>query len=482
MPKHQTTKEANQLLLEGSLALAQIENSGVRVDAKYLDQAIKQVDSDIADMEKELDDDREVMPVWKERYGHKMSLGSPAQLETILFDDMGYQSKGMTKNNKRRRTDKEALELVDLDFVKTYIRWREYGKARSTYLIGLKREIVERDGNWYVHPSYNLNTTISFRSSANMLNFQNQPARNPEIAEMIRKCYIPRKGRLFGEPDYAQIEVRVPAAITGDKELRRYVLDPDSDMHRDQACNVFKIPASEVDRKTARATTKNNFVFASFYGAAPANCARRIWEDIDRFQIKTMSGIPMKDHLRKKGITELGDTDIQASPEPGTFAHHIGLCQDKLWKRFSGYDQWREDGYQKYLREGSIACVTGFAWHDIAPKNEVMNRLIQGPAFHCTLWSLIRILPRLRKYKLKTLVIGEIHDSLQLDIVPSEVQDVLDIVVSIMTKELPKAWKWLNSIPLEVECDISPVNKSWFHKKPWYKEAGLWQPKEKKVA
>lgn len=454
------------------IALAQVESAGIRVDAAYLDTALDSTAKSIKEMELELQNDKEVYPVWKRGFGAKLNLGSRPQLAKVVFDLMKQTSKGVTKTG-RKRTDKEALELVELPFVRTFVRLEEYKKARSTYLVGLKKELAERDGYWFVHPFFNLNTVISYRSSSNAPNFQNQPARNPEIAEMIRKCYIPRKGRHFVEVDYAQIEVRVPAALTGDQELKRYVLDKSTDMHRDQACAVFKIPPEEVNRKTARSTAKNNFVFASFYGAAGANCARKIWEDIDRFNIQTMSGVPMKKHLARKGIKELGDFDLKAIPKPGTFVHHVKQCQDALWQRFKGYADWRQKQYEKYLRQGFLRMVTGFLFDGIGPKNEVTNYLIQGPAFHCTLWSLIEINKQIRKYKMKTKVIGEIHDSLQGDSPPKELNDFNDICVEVMTEKLPKVWSWL-SVPLEVEVEVAPLNKSWFYKKEWCRDSDGW--------
>lgn len=473
MKLHQTTAAARELFRRGAITLAEIEHNGVRVDRPYLEGAISTTQQAIDDMQRQLREDKQVYPEWRQRFGRKMKMGSRDQLATVLFDILGQKSKGETKTG-RRRTDKEALELVDLSFVRTFVKCEEYKKALSTYLIGLQRELVKHaDGCWYVHPSFNLNTVISYRSSANLPNFQNQPARNPEIAAMIRQCYIPRKGHHFCEVDYGQIEVGVPAAITGDKELRRYFCDPKADMHLDQACSVFMLPAAEIQRKTARATTKNNFVFASFYGAAAANCARRIWEDIDRFDIKTVSGVPMKQHLRSKGIKSLGDYDLKAVPQKGTFVYHVKQCQEALWQRFHGYAEWKERIYRQYLRDGGMTFVTGFAFNGIGPKNEVTNYPIQGPAFHCTLWSLNRLVPLMKKYKFKTCIVGEIHDSIQPDTHPKELNDVLDLCRQVMTKDIAKAWDWI-TVPLKVEAEVAPLNKAWLFKKEWVETNGVW--------
>jgi DNA polymerase I-like protein with 3'-5' exonuclease and polymerase domains len=479
MRRPQTSPEFHQLFLEGSLALAELEHQGMRIDKLYLDEAIVTTGKKIRRMEQELREDKDVFPVWQRTYGEKLNFGSRDQLAKVLFGEMKYSARGTTKGDRRESTSKKTLELIDQPFVKKYIKLEEFTKARSTYLVGLRRESVERDGYWWVHPSFNLNTVITMRSSSNGPNVQNQPKLNTDIAELVRRCFIARKGMYFVEPDFSQHEVRIGQIITGDKELKRYLEDPESDMHRDQSRAVFIIPEDEeVEKKAVRSWIKNDFVFATFYGSAAVNCARNLWDDIDLFNMRTISGVPMKKHLAKKGITELGDCDYKAEPGPHTFAHHVKKCQANLWRRFRGYDQWRTSMYEDYQRRGYTKTQTGFVFDGIASKNEVANLDPQGSAFHCLVWVLIRVIRKLKKYKMKSVLIAEIHDSIPSNSPPKELNDFLDICYETMVVELPKAWRWITA-PLGMGVEIAPLGKSWYDLEEWVNKNGVWQPKGK---
>ena len=78
---------------------------------------------------------------------------------------------------------------------------------------------------------------------------------------------------------------------------------------------------------------------------------------------------------------------------------------------------------------------------------------------------------------MKTKLVGQIHDSLILDIPPKEIQNILEICHKVMTRDLPKHWDWI-CVPLEVEAEVSPINKSWFDKRQWIPDdSGIWSPK-----
>ena len=97
-------------------------------------------------------------------------------------------------------------------------------------------------------------------------------------------------------------------------------------------------------------------------------------------------------------------------------------------------------------------------------KNEVLNRPIQGPAFHCLLWSLNHMEDHLREGKFESIIIGQIHDEMVLDLVPDEREDVCALLRRVMCEDIREEWKWIN-VPLEVEMDITGVDESWYYKK-----------------
>lgn len=97
-------------------------------------------------------------------------------------------------------------------------------------------------------------------------------------------------------------------------------------------------------------------------------------------------------------------------------------------------------------------------------RNDVSNYPVQGAAFHCLLWSLIQVNKELKAAGLSTLIVGQIHDSIVLDVVPEELEQVLAIVRRVMCVEIRKAWPWI-IVPLDVDVEITDIDASWFEKK-----------------
>jgi DNA polymerase I-like protein with 3'-5' exonuclease and polymerase domains len=93
-------------------------------------------------------------------------------------------------------------------------------------------------------------------------------------------------------------------------------------------------------------------------------------------------------------------------------------------------------------------------------KNEVVNYPIQGSAFHCLLWSFIRLDEIMRKENWDTRLIGQIHDSIIMDVNPDELDYVKQVTTRVATEELPAAWKWIN-VPLSIDIDEYGVDQPW---------------------
>lgn len=453
-----SSPEAYKLLHDGCIALSQIESNGIRVDTDYLKRQTKEISQKIEDMTRELKEYKEYKQ-WKRALGDKMVLGSREQLAHLVFTVLDYPCAERTKTG-RPKADEAAFEKVNLPFVKDYLRIEKLKKAKGTYLQGIRREVV----NGFLHPSFNLHTVQTFRSSSSDPNFQNVPIRNPEIGPMIRRAFVARTGRQLVEIDYKAIEVAIAACYHKDPTMIAYIKDPTKDMHRDMAAECYKLKTKEVS-KEARFYAKNMFVFPQFYGDYYVHCARSLWESAQKADIRVEgSGEAILAHLKAKGITELGLCDPERRPRPGTFEHHIKKVEENFWgKRFPVYAQWKDDWYKKYRREGGFDLLTGFRVNGIFRKNEVINYPVQGAAFHCLLWSLIRLQKWLNKNKMKTLLIGQIHDSMVADAHPRELDDFIKAARRIMTQEIVKAWKWI-IVPLSIEVEVAPVGGSWADK------------------
>src|ERR1017187_8748045 len=180
-----TTADAYALMHEGAIALAQVESNGVRIDTKYLDNKLVEIKKDIKVCTLELQED-EVWTKWKRHFGDKANLDAPKQLAKIMFGVLGHKSIRKTVTTGEDAADEEAFKHIDLPFMKEYIALKKLKKLDSTYLRGIYREVC--DG--LLHASYNLHLAITYRSSCDTPNFQNIPVRNPEIAAMVRRCFI----------------------------------------------------------------------------------------------------------------------------------------------------------------------------------------------------------------------------------------------------------------------------------------------------
>lgn len=497
-----SSPEAVQFLLESSLTLAEVEETGFRVDMKYLNRTADKLKRKIAFLHRKMMKTR-VWRKWIEVH-RKPNIGSRAQLGTVLFKHLGFKPKSYTdksyndagelKQDARESTNKAALDHIDIPFVKWFLKAENLKKTLGTYVEGLQREAVKHaDGRYYVHAIFNLNTASSFRSSEQLPNLQNQPKRNEEMANFVRRAFLPHPGEQLVDFDYKTLEVFVGQFYHKDPMMKKYLTDPKTDMHRDAAADLFMFPMdmmlqhAKEFKKSIRDSAKNMFVFPEFYGSVYFQCSKNIWEAMLRkkwtipgTKVKVKKGVYreklVREHLKDKGITKLGKCDPEYDAEPGTFEHHVKQVEKKLWKRFAGYARWKKDYYQEYLDRGYFEYLNGFVINVPHKRNDVTNYPIQGSAYHCLQWSMNLVNKELRRLKLKARAVNQIHDSMTLSVPPNELQQVIDIVVDIMTVRLRKHWKWI-TLPLEVEVEVAEVNKPWNSQKLWTKQGDEWKLK-----
>ncbi len=450
------TKKAYKLFHEGAIALTEIETNGIRIDEEYLDKALKKTAKKIK-RKKEALKSSDVMKAWRKRYKTKTNFNSHEQLGKVLFDVMGYDYPFEKTAGGRYKTDESTLSEIDNPFVKDYLEVKKLQKAHGTYLMGIKREV--QDG--FLYPFFNLNIARTFRSSSDKPNFQNVPVRNAEMQKLVRRTVCSRHGFHLVEIDYGGVEVHAAAGYHKDPNMITYLEDSTKDMHRDAAMLCFKLSPEQMT-KEIRFYGKNQFVFPEFYGSYWFDCARNLWKEAQH--LKMANGKPLIKHLKKQGITELGDQDRKGSPRPGTFEAHIQKVENRFWKvDFPVYAQWKKKWYADYQKKGWFVTKTGFICQGYMKKNEVINYPVQGSAFHILLQAIIWLQAELKRRGMRSKIIAQIHDSILADVPEDEIHKFLVLAHRIMVIKLRKHWPWLIT-PLEIEAEVAPLNGNWHEK------------------
>jgi DNA polymerase-1 len=471
-----STKDAYQLFHEGSIAFAEMESNGIRIDVPYLDAAIHRTGNRIEFLTHKLQED-EIYGVWKRKFGQRTNLDSRQQLTEILFGVLRLpfpEGEEFLTSTGRYKSDESTLDKTNIPFAKKFAFLQRVKKAKNTFLEGIRREVV--DG--YIHPFFNLHTTRTFRSSSDSPNFQNLPIRDPHMGKLIRRAFIPRKGRCLVEVDFSGIEVRIAACYHKDPAMLEYINDPSKDMHRDMAMECYALNTEEwnsldkANAKQLRYCGKSNFVFPQFYGSAWFQCAPALWSACDGMRLVGPEGKTIKQHLVSKGITKLGLCAPGAIPERNSYAAHIKSVEEDFWgRRFKVYQQWKNDWVEQYRKMGRFTSLTGFTEEGVFSRNDVINHPVQGSAFHCLLKSLVEVRKRIRDSKMQTCLVGQIHDSILADSPVEEVGDYLNIAREVMTVWLPKQWSWIIT-PLEIEAEVA--ESSWYEKKQYVEKNGEW--------
>ena len=455
------TNQAYKLLHDGCVALAEVEANGIRIDVEYLNRAIEQTSDKIKDLTDKLKR-KKIYEVWRKNYGAKTNLGSREQLGKILFDVLKYPCATRTKIEKKPKADDTNLRMTNLKFVDRYLRIEKLKKARGTYLKGILRETT----NGFLHPNFPLHITQSYRGSSDHPNFQNQPIKDPEIAELVRQAFIARDNHQIIEVDFKGAEICNAACYHKDPKMISYIKNPKLDMHRDMAAEIYMLERKQVTY-WMRDAGKNRFIFPEFYGDWYKSRAISLWKAIEELNLVVEdTGYDLYSHLETKGIYELGDCDPEKEPEEGTFEKHLQEIEYDFWhRRFKVYNKWKKDWYKQYLKLGYFRTLTGFIIDCHLNRKQVINYPVQGSAFHWLLWSLIRIQKLMKKYKLtRSLIVGQIHDSIVGDIHKKEKKDYLKIVKQVIYEDIRKHWDWI-IVPLIVEVEVAPVGGSWYDKK-----------------
>ncbi|NNF51781.1 MAG: DNA polymerase I [Gammaproteobacteria bacterium] len=241
--------------------LEKMEYLGVLIDSDMLGKQSRELASQMAELEKKS----------HEEAGGPFNLGSPKQLQEILFDKLGLPIIRKTPKGQPSTAEDVLQELSEsYKLPKLILEYRSLSKLKSTYTDKLPGQINARTGR--VHTSYHQAVAATGRLSSSDPNLQNIPIRTPQ-GRRIRQAFIAPPGKVLLAADYSQIELRIMAHLSGDKGLLD-AFAADLDIHRATAAEVFGAELDEVSDDQRRSAKAINF--GLMYGMSAFGLARQL--------------------------------------------------------------------------------------------------------------------------------------------------------------------------------------------------------------
>ena len=376
--------------------LAGMEITGVSVDTAYLKILTNEFDFKISGIEKKIFN----------LSGEGFNLNSPKQIAHILFDKMQLKTtkkRGKSKNS----TSAEVLNILaeDYEIARLILEYRKYAKLKSTYTDSLPALIDPKDNR--IHTSYNQTVTTTGRLSSSNPNLQNIPIRTEE-GNKIRQAFVPKdkNNYLILSADYSQVELRILAHVSGDKNLIN-AFNSGIDVHTITASKVFEVPIDEVTKEMRYKAKAVNFGIV--YGQSKYGLAKGLKitaAEADNFINKYFETYPgIKDYM-----------------------HNMVELVEK-----QGYVE-TIFGRRRYL-ENEInspnAMIREFA------KRAAINHPMQGSASDLIKIAMIDFAKAIKDNNLKSRLIIQVHDELVVETAIDELDIVKKLILESMELKQP---------------------------------------------
>lgn len=396
-----------QIEMPLTYVLYDMEKEGVMVKGEALKEYSKVLGEKIQELEQRI----------YEQAGEKFNINSPKQLGEILFDKMGLTGGKKTKTGYSTAADVLEKLAVDNPVVADILEYRGLAKLKSTYADGLT-EFIDKGGR--IHSSFNQMITATGRISSTEPNLQNIPMRT-EMGRMIRKVFVAKEGCLFTDADYSQIELRILAHLSGDKELIG-AYHTDADIHRITASKVFHTPMDEVtslQRRNAKAVN-----FGIVYGISAFGLSRDIGttqKEAARYMEQYFETYP--------DVKRYQDETVKTAKEKGYTTTMFDRRRPMPELASSNYMQ-RQFG-----------------------ERAAMNAPIQGTAADIMKIAMINVYKGLREAGLRSKLILQVHDELIIETCEDEADQVKEILSDKMKNAVHL------SVPLEVDLNMG---KNWY--------------------
>lgn len=401
-------KLAQELDFPMQKLLAEIEARGVRLDSDGLAKLSKEFGDTVKKLEQQ---------IWNYA-GSEFNIASPSQLSVVLFERLNLPTAGIRrgKSGTFSTGKKELAKLKGQHKIIDLIgEFREVSKLKNTYVDALPRLV---DSKGYLHTTFQQDVTATGRLSSSSPNLQNIPIRS-ELGQEIRKSFIASEGKVLISADYSQFELRLAAALAGDKDLITVFNDDNADIHRWTAADAYGIDEKDVTEQQRRNAKVINF--GVLYGMSPHGLSAETG----------MSFSAAKEFIEKyfaarQPIRKYLDDTIKKAEEDGYVETYFGRRRPT-----------------PNVKAGNFAIRE-------AAKRQAANMPIQGTEADLMKMAMLKIDHELRD---KAPQILQIHDSILVETDAKNVTHISSELRDIMENIYPK-------IGVKLKVDIK-TGKNW---------------------
>jgi DNA polymerase-1 len=383
--------------------LAEVERTGIHIDTAHFKALSAEVDVRVQALEREI----YVLA------GEEFNIGSPKQLEKILFEKLQLDTKGVRRTKTGLSTDADTLEALEHAVVRPILEHREVTKLKGTYLDALPPLVNPRTGR--IHTTFNQVVAETGRISSQDPNLQNIPIRS-ELGMKIRRGFVAAPGHVLVAADYSQIELRILAHLSADPLLTAAFRDR-VDVHTQTAAEVFSVAREQVTAEQRRIAKAVNYGLS--YGQSDFGLARAL--DISRTQAAEYS---RRYFQRFPTIHKFMDDIVAVARAQGGARTLLG--------------RWRPIP--------NLMSKSPAARH--AAERVAQNTPMQGTGADIIKLAMLRTTERITKEKWPVKLLLTVHDELVFETPPK----LADALGAALREEMEGVYKL--SVPLEVEIGV----------------------------
>jgi len=386
--------------------LADMEFEGINLDVPFLQDYSKLLETDIAESANKI----------YEIAGVRFNIDSPKQLGEVLFLKLKIPYEGQKTKTGQLSTGEDILSKLEHKYpiASLLLNYRELQKLKSTYVDSLPLLINPKTNR--LHTTFAQAVASSGRLSSNNPNLQNIPIRT-ERGQQVRKAFIPRsKEYKILSADYSQIELRIIAALSNDEGMID-AFKKGMDIHSATAAKVFNVPLNEVTREMRGRAKAVNFGIA--YGQTAFGLSQNL--NITRTEAKEIID---NYNMQFPGVKSLMESNIE-------------------YARLHGYTKTML-GRKRYIKDINSQNNTVRS----QAERIAVNSPIQGSAADMIKVAMIKIHHAIKKEKLKSTMLLQVHDELVFDVHEKEIEVLKKLVVDNMVNAITI------NVPIEAEVGI----------------------------